>query len=120
LVATLSSIGTGCSSCEAKCTGPSAEIFVSNDVAAVKVCDFSGLCTEEVFDQPGAQTQSRSFTMSAVERNGRIPLTISGSTRAGAKIASVQLVAKPAKGSCGCSGSAPVFVDTSGAHLFDR
>jgi hypothetical protein len=117
-IACPASIATGCASCEAKCVGPSAEIFVSNNVASVTVCDAAGVCTDQSFDQPGANVVSRSLTISAVEANGGIPLKVSGVTRTGSLISSVDLLAKPSKGSCGCSGPARVFVDaSSGATL---
>jgi hypothetical protein len=110
------SIGTGCASCEAKCIGPQAEIVVSNDVADVKVCDASGTCTAERFDEPGSGTLRRSFTIAAVDFDGGIPLTVSGTVRTGRLIGPAQLLAHPEKGSCGCHLPARVFVDATGAQ----
>ncbi len=111
------SIGTGCSDCEARCIGPQAEVVVSNDIAEVTICDSSGTCTEQAFDLPGDSIVSRSFTISAVEADDGIPLTVTGTTRTGQALGPVDLFARPSKGDCGCSNPAQVFVDTTGVKL---
>ncbi len=111
------SIGTGCSNCEARCIGPQAQVVVDNDIAEVTVCDSSGTCTEQAFDEAGGSIVSRSFTISAVEADDGIPLTVTGTTRTGQTLGPVQLLARPSKGDCGCSDPAQVFVDTTGANL---
>ncbi|HQV58672.1 MAG TPA: hypothetical protein PKV27_11710 [Ilumatobacteraceae bacterium] len=120
LVGILAAAGTaGCNGCEAKCVGPAVEISISPEVASVTICDADGICTKQGFGPVEGKTIGRTFTVPAVDHDGRIPVRVQAVTTAGAQVGPITLKPKPTSGSCGCSGPAHVWVDANGAGLYD-
>ena len=114
-ISVLAGTGTACSSCEAKCIGPSAAITVANDVAAVEACDSAGVCTRQEFGPAEDNTFNRSFTFTTSGEGNRVSLELRTFLTDGTPASSGHVEAKMSNGgsgSCGCKGPARFFVSS--------
>jgi hypothetical protein len=107
-------VGSGCSTCEAKCVGSLANITVDNNLAVVEVCDDDGFCTRQQFGPAQIRTVERSFVVSASAINDRVHLSIRGFLADGTQAVSGQAAAMLTAGTCGCHNPAFFFVSSSG------
>ena len=111
----VATMGSSCSSCDAKCVGSSAEVTVASDVAAVEACDSAGKCTRQEFGPASANTLNRSFRFTASGTDGKVSLDVRTFGQDGRPAASGHAVSKMSpggSGSCGCKGPAKFFVSS--------
>lgn len=106
----LVSTSTSCSSCEAKCVGPAAEITVASDVFAVEACDSEGKCTRQEFGIAQNNTYNRSFSFTTVGEGSTVRLDVRTFLANGTPAAAGHVEAKMPDGACGCKGPAKFFV----------
>lgn len=107
--------GTSCSSCEAKCIGPAADITVANDVATVEACDSAGTCTRQEFGPAEDNTFNRSFSFATSGEGSKVSLDVRTFLEDGTPAAAGHVEAKMpdgGSGSCGCKRPAKFFVSS--------
>ena len=114
-LAVLANAGASCSSCEAKCIGPAAEITVANDVAVVEACDSARKCTRQEFLPAGVGTFDRSFTFASSGDGTTVTFDVKTFLADGTSATAGHVhagMSDGGSGSCGCKGPAKFFVSS--------